>query len=426
MLKKTSLIILSLCLIFTINAQDTLRVMVYNLLYYGVELGSCSFSNNNPNAKDGHLRNILSYDLPDIFVVNEISRNPVYHDRIIDSVFNLITNTSYERAETKNVNTFSSIMNMLYYNTEKLELYSQHIVQSLTRDIDLYTLYYKSPDLENGDTAFINCLAAHLKAGSSPEDQLRRTHQINNVLAWLANNRPPGNYLFMGDFNAKSSNEQAMQNLFFNPNPDFRFYDPVEQLGNWYNNPQFTFYHTQSTHTSGPCHSGGGMDDRFDLIIATQDILQGNKMVSYIEGSYFTMGQDGNRLKKSLIDTPTNTSAPYPVIQSLYHNSDHLPVLLSLAVNQTPASTGRPAQLPGIKINNPVENELRIRFTQTLPGNEALVLSLYNSHGQLLEEKTVHTSATHLSIPMHTFSSGLYVLRLQNSRAGAVYKIIKL
>ena len=425
MYKKTFLLIICFWLTFALHAQDTLRVMVYNLLYYGQFTSFCTQANNNPDTKDAHLRNILGHDLPDIFVVNEMGRDAYYHQRIIDSVLHKISDRVYARAESKNISG-SNIMNMMYYNTEKLALKSQHIMQSLTRDIDLYTLYYKSPDLETGDTAFINCIAAHLKAGSSSSDQQTRLFQINNVMAWLASNRAPGNYLFMGDFNAKSSNEQALQNLLFGSNIDFRFYDPVNKLGDWYNNPQFALYHTQSTHTSGSCHAGGGMDDRFDLILASLDIMQGNQMVSYVDNSYTTMGQDGQRLRKSLIDTPTNTSAPYPVIQSLYHNSDHLPVLLSLAVNQAPASINNPANLKRIKIQNPVNHELRVELPVNPMMNEAYGIGIYTIHGKLVADETLHSENTSITIPVGSLKPGIYLLRIYNSQVSQVYKFIKL
>jgi len=427
MLKKLFLFISVFSLVITLHAQDTLRVMVYNLLYYGEYVFGCNANNNNPNDKDVYLRTILDYDLPDIFVVNEISSQAYFHQRILDSVLHKITDSQYARAGSQQISN-SSIMNMLYYNTEKLALHSQHIVQSITRDINLYSLYYKSPDLVYGDTAFIHCIGAHLKAGSTASDQQRRRDQINNVIAWLQYNRQPGNFLFMGDLNVKTVEELSMQALLYGADISFRFYDPVNQLGAWYNNPNYTMYHTQSTHTSssGSCHSGGGLDDRFDFILASADIMQGSQRVSYIEDSYRTLGQDGQHLNRALIDAPLNTSAPWEVITALYHNSDHLPVLLSLAIDQSPASS-RIAFKPGVEFshNNPVTTELIIHHNN-LPTGSKYSLDIYSLIGghhisinETLGNHPIKTDISHLP-------KGFYLVELKMQQFSTVFKVVKI
>ncbi len=49
---------------------------------------------------------------------------------------------------------------------------------------------------------------------------------------------------------------------------EYRFYDPINRVGDWHNNPSYADIHTQSTHTVyNNCASTGGMDDRFDFIM---------------------------------------------------------------------------------------------------------------------------------------------------------------
>ncbi len=50
-------------------------------------------------------------------------------------------------------------------------------------------------------------------------------------------------------------------------NTNYRFHDPLNQLGEWGSNEDYAALHTQSTHSGSEdaCFSGGGMDDRFDL-----------------------------------------------------------------------------------------------------------------------------------------------------------------
>lgn len=425
MLKKPLLFIIAFSLVISLNAQDTLRVMAYNLLYYGEYVFGCNANNNNPNDKDVYLRTILEYDLPDIFLVNEISSQAYYHQRILDSVLHKIPDLQYARAGSQKISN-SSIMNMLYYNTKKLALRSQHIMQSNTRDINLYSLYYKSPDLEYGDTAFIHCIGAHLKAGSSDEDQQRRRDQVNNVIAWLQNNSQTGNFLFMGDLNVKTVEEPSMQVLLYGADISFRFYDPVNQLGEWNNNGNFAMYHTQSTHTySSGCYSTGGLDDRFDFILTSADLIEGNQKVSYIENSYSTLGQDGLHFNKALIDFPANNSAPFDVLQALYLNSDHLPVLLSLAVDQSPASN-RISFKPGVEFwhNNPVHTELVIHHNN-LPTGSNYSLEIYSfiggRHISISERLGNHPIKADIS----NLPKGFYLVELKMQQFSKVFKVVK-
>lgn len=424
MFKKLIITLFTVFIWFHSVSQDTIRVMVSNLLYYGQHTGFCNEHNNHPDDKDSYLRIILQHDLPDLFVVNEMSRNSYYHQRIIDSVFARISDRVYARALSEYISN-SNIMNMMYYNTSRLVLHSQHIIASIVRDINLYTLYYKSPDLLNGDTAFINCIAVHLKAGSTVSDEQTRRNQINDVTAWLKINSKSGNFLIMGDFNFYTVDELAMQALLFNPDFDFRFYDPVDQLGNWHENPFFASYHTQSTHRNSGCHVGGGLDDRFDFILASIDVLEGNNMVQYVEDSYRTMGQDGLHFNKALTDPPENATVPPDVLMALYNNSDHLPVLLSLAIDQTPVESGIPEVADaGFIFNNPVKDELKIRFRN--PNiNTPYILNIYSLHGKLLISENGVANGQPLSIKVNHLPAGYYLAELYMHPYRKSMKIIK-
>ena len=66
-----------------LNAQDTIKVMQYNLLYYGQTSSYCTTANNNETAKNGYLKTIIKYVKPDIFTVNEIAPNSTKHQSLI-------------------------------------------------------------------------------------------------------------------------------------------------------------------------------------------------------------------------------------------------------------------------------------------------------------------------------------------------------
>jgi hypothetical protein len=283
--------------------------------------------------KDGYLTTIIDYTLPDIFTVNEINETTVTLDRLLNNVMNANGRDYYARANRTNYAN-SDIINAMYYDTRKLALYSQDVVVTPLRDINLYHLYYLSNDLATGgDTAWVTCIVMHLKAGSYQSDEDERAAEVTQLMNYLNALNQPGNYLAMGDFNVYSDDEECFQNLTNHPNANIRFYDPINKLGDWNNNSYYADYHTQSTHsTSNDCAASGGMDDRFDWILASMDIISGGELVQYVSGSYHALAQDGNHFNSSINSSPTNTSVPSNVLTALYNNSDHLPVLVDLAI----------------------------------------------------------------------------------------------
>jgi hypothetical protein len=78
------------------------------------------------------------------------------------------------------------------------------------------------------------------------------------------------------------------------------------------------------------------MDDRFDFILASADIMQGNKGAEYIPESYKALGQDGKHFNRSIDDSPQNNSVPSGVLSALAEMSDHLPVVMKLKINSGP------------------------------------------------------------------------------------------
>jgi endonuclease/exonuclease/phosphatase family metal-dependent hydrolase len=397
-------------------AQDTLRVMHYNLLYYGENTGFCNMNNNNPDQKDAFMRSIVGYLKPDILTVNEISHQTTYHFRMLNQVMNQTGYALYGMSGCPNL-AGSGIVNMMYYNTEKLALHSQQVAQSEVRDIDVYRLYHLNEGLVSGDTIFLHCIVAHLKAGNSSSDALSRRVMTENALEYLEDNGRHGNYLFMGDFNVYKSSEQAFQRMIANSHPVFGFYDPVNAIGDWHENWSYSHVHTQSTHSStGGCFSGGGMDDRFDFILINKTLYQQAEKIYYLEGSYHAPGQDGKRLNGSLLDPP-NISLPAYVLDALYGMSDHLPVVMDLVVDET-LGTGEEDILPGMAVsyNNPAKEVLKLRIDPANPGQAEL--SLLDSTGRsVYRHSTPLLRQNLITIPLGGLPPGMYFLLVQQEKA---------
>ncbi|MGC9373567.1 MAG: T9SS type A sorting domain-containing protein [Bacteroidales bacterium] len=342
-MKKSFFILIMVLFALWANAQDTLKVMHYNLLYYGKNYYECDNYTNNIDEKNESLKEIIQYVQPDIFSVNELDGEgdpPIEDDAtyLLENALNVDGISNYRRTEFPEI----FLANTVFYNYEKLTLkrhYPLSFYYSGTNKIfNVYQFYFNAEDLaQTNDTVFVTCLVAHLKAGSKYDDGEQRDFETRVIMNYLKNSEETGNILLLGDLNLYSPSEKAFQNLINPTYPEYAFNDPANQIGEWHKNEEYKFYHTQSTHTVGGCYSSGGSDDRFDFILASNDIISGAKNLQYIDHSYTTIGQDGSFFGEALNIT-TNASVPVNVAQALYNMSDHLPVYFELKVNQKATS----------------------------------------------------------------------------------------
>lgn len=425
---KRLLFILLCAFYLQTQAQDTLTVMQYNMLNYGNYTSYCTVANNNHEEKDLLLRTILDYVAPDIFTVNEMSQYEFYHERILTEVLNTSGKDYFRKAEISNI-AGSSIINGLYFNSNKLTFHSQYVAQWEVRDINVYKLYYNHPSLAQGDTTFIHCIVAHLKSSQGAANAEKRATMVNNTMNWLKNNMSPGNYLMMGDFNVYNSSELCYQ-LLTNPEPSyqaFAFYDPINQPGNWHDAASFAGIHTQSVSTSGNgCQASGGMDDRFDFILASEKIMQGTANVQYISDTYKALGQDGLHFDRSITDPPQNTTVPAAVLNALGTQSDHLPVVLKLLMRDGPT---------GINHALAYLNNAEIRYS----GNEQYLhinsgkdqriqTSIIDLTGKVISSEIFYLSSGNntLKLPTEHLSIGMYLLRITETNGGNLtLKLVK-
>lgn len=407
-------IILSISILFiclSLSAQDTIQVMQYNLLQYGNYFGDCTTSSNNVNTKNMHLRTIINHVQPDIFTVNELSESTNYHQMILDQVLNIDGVNKYRKAVSFNF-AGSYIVNMLYFNSQKLALYAQDVVHSAIRDIDVYTLYYKAGDLaQTHDTAFVTCFVAHLKAGQDDYNANQRGGMVASAMTYIRTHDLPGNLLFMGDLNIYTSSEQAYTNLTYTYNGIRYFYDPIEREGNWNNNSSYQDVHTQSTHANNvDCFSRGGLDDRFDWIMASEPLLNGSEDILLLKDTYEALGNDGQHFNKSITDAPENTSAPAEVIDALYGMSDHLPVLVKLKINASLGMEEVYSNISALRFANPSRGI--INYSLQLEEVQDTKLEVFDIFGrlQLVEKLQPYTQSIQGQIDLNHMVDGFYLL----------------
>lgn len=419
-----SILILLLFISISVFSQDTIRLMHYNLLMYGDNFAGCDTQNNNVHDKNGYLRTIIDYVQPDIVTVNELYKNSYFHELILDSVFNIEGVDYYKKGNPPNLSNGYTI-NQVYYNSKLFTLLGDDAIETNVRDIDIYRLSYNLANTNN--EADLNCVVAHLKAGNSPEDANQRANETNALMEFLNNSNAIGNYIMSGDFNVYTPSEVAFTNLILHENEDIRFYDPVNRIGEWHNNSNFSDVHTQSTHTSGDCYSGGGMDDRFDFILISDEIRDGTGDTEYLPASYWAVGQDGLHFNKSLTASPQNTSVPSDVLSALYNMSDHLPVIIDLVVDHNLSTEKHPQEMVDISYTNPVSDEINIKVKKS--HSKKLRFEIYSLQGVKLYSssyKNIISNQT-VIIPVNDLETGMYFLNVLDGRTKLVSKkIIKL
>ncbi len=331
--------ILFLFLVSLAHAQtDTLTIVSYNLLNFPEGRDDCGSSNTVvPNRADT-LRKILRYAKPDIFVACEI-QTEAGADSILTRSLNVFGTNSFAAANFHLNSNNSDLHNMLYYNSDKLTLQWQDYIQTSVRDIDHYVLYVNDPNLgQFFDTTFIEVYMCHLKAGSSTANKAERAQQTQLLMDYIATRPTDRNHFVCGDLNVYTSSETCYLQL---TSGAYALQDPINSPGNWNSNASFAPIHTQSTRTSGnfDCGSTGGIDDRFDHILVSSNVMTGSDSLRYLVGSYAALGNDGNHYNNSLISSPVNTMYPDSVVRALYYMSDHMPVTLKTVVTY-PTSNG--------------------------------------------------------------------------------------
>lgn len=326
--------LLALLIGFGISAQSLaqtvpLRVVSYNLLNFPNGRNDCGAGNVNlPNRADS-LRKIMQYLNPDIFVGCEI-QTEAGCDSVLTRALNVFGTTHYQRAAFIPNSDGGDLQNMLFYHSGKLTLKEQRVIPTGIRDINHYILYVNDNTLpQHHDTCFIEVFMCHLKAGSANADQSDRAAQTA-LLRTILDGRPQGRHLFVcGDLNTYRSSEAGYQNLVSGGSNFLK--DPINTPGNWTNNSSFAAIHTQSPRVSGTTDCGvtGGLDDRFDHILVSQNVLSGTNLLQYTTSSYKAIGNDGNHYNQSVL-AGSNSQYPDSVVRALYYSSDHLPVKLDM------------------------------------------------------------------------------------------------
>lgn len=391
-------------------SQENFKLMFYNLLNFPLET-------NVPNRID-YLEQTLNTYKPDIFMVCEL--NNVYggnailqvlQDRISEDYRSAVFTSNTSDDEIGNQN---DLQNLIFYDNSKFILESQHIVQTLYRDFNHYKLKLNSVN-QNSNPVYLNAIVCHLKASSGSNNENLRLQMVQDLTQYLSTFPSDSYVMLAGDFNVYSASEPAFQEL-IDPNNNIVFVDPVDRMGSWHTNVDYVDVFTQSTRTqSGLGGSTGGLDDRFDFILTSTNMLS-NQDLYYVPNSYQAFGNNSNPncFNNEILDTAcAGTSFSLVVREALYYFSDHLPVVMELETNETllsiPTYQTESFQIMG---TNMVDTTLEVQIhNQSLSSNK---LYIFNTLGQVVKSIPLGTS-NRLSIDVSGLKNGIYYIRMSNT-----------
>lgn len=390
--------------------EDTaILLMNYNLLNY---------PGSTADVRDPAFRLVLGEVQPDVLVVQELSSLTGFN-RYLDNVLN------YDSA-TYSGGTFINgpdSDNGIYFKTSKFQFISNTPIATALRDINEFKLRH----LATGDTLIF--YSAHLKASNTSADVALREAEVANLRA-VTNTLAAGKYFMVcGDFNIYGSNEGAYQQLVqANGYPDGKFNDVLSMTGNW-NNSAYALYHTQSPRTTAFGGGAiGGMDDRFDMILFSDALMQGSGTYDLEANSYKAYGNDGLHYNQAL-NTPPYGMYTATITAALHDASDHIPVVVRLKYSQsqsalqtdlTAYTLGAAAPLVSL-YPNPVAQILQLEVTRGKLSGEVM---LFDATGRQVWNGYLNGGVQEqLSVDLSAVPSGFYYLKIEGHRA--TYKVMK-
>ena len=298
------------------------------------------------------------------------------------------------------------------YNTQKLTLSYETFLWTTRRDINVFKFYFKDPDLAtHQDTTYLYVITLHLKSSQGADNEAQRLAMVEILENFLDTIPPDASVIVGGDYNLYTSDEAAYQ-LLLNTSNSIVLADPVNSPGTWHNNNNFRFVHTQSTRTV-PINgdgAGGGMDDRFDFIMVSENLMDQNNSVFVAENTYEPLGNNGNCFNARIIDCQDN-DVPANVINALFQMSDHLPVIMELEIDY-PASSTIFESKKNYSIKIISQNNQQIIFSIEAY-NATSNYKLVDTYGRVIQNGSSNASGS-TTLQLNNLSSGIYFLVFEN------------
>ncbi|MCB0399201.1 MAG: T9SS type A sorting domain-containing protein [Winogradskyella sp.] len=410
MKKKISVFFATVLLVYSnVSAQETFKVMFYNLLNYPLE--------DAVPGREQDLAYILADYQPDLFLVCEL--NNITGANSVLNITRSAINPNFEMAtyvsntSDDNFGDQNDLQNLLYYNSSKFSIQEEIIVPTDLRDFNVYKIRLNTVD-QDTNPVDVYVIVCHLKASSGTLNAQRRFEMVAELDVFLETLPADANVLLGGDLNLYTATEPAFQEL-LDSSDAITFADPPDRIGSWSNNVNYVDVFTQSTRTqTGLGGTTGGFDDRFDFILTSENMLS-SATITYVPNSYKVYGNNG---LTSCYNSAINSSNcgnidsvfSFEIRDALHNFSDHLPVTLSLQADVT------------LSNNDYLETFQKIALERTLINSNLTIyinsfeylnqpLFIYNQLGQLVKIFQTNSNQKQ-TFNTNNLGNGIYFIKL--------------
>ncbi|HQX29265.1 MAG: T9SS type A sorting domain-containing protein [Flavobacteriales bacterium] len=380
------------CLLGLLVFAQPARIMTWNAL---------NFSTASQD-RVVYFQTVVDSLQPDILVVQEVEEEPA-------AAFFQSAVLGGSMAMAPFVDGFGTD-NALYYNATVFEAVANIPIQTDLRDISQFVLVH----LASGDT--LRVFSVHLKSSSGSDNQDMRLNEVN-ALRQVTDQLPADSYFIVcGDFNTYGSNEPAYQRLLSTTGSGY-FIDPIVLSGIW-NNANYAPHHTQSTRsTAFGGGASGAMDDRFDMILFSPNLLATNG-VTYVTNSTWAVGNDGQHYNQSINAMP-NASVSQTMADALYYAADHLPVVASIEFFNRVSVEERVALNTLTVYPNPSHGTITVE----LPADHTSTVTVLDATGRMVySDKGIGS----LALDLNSLTGGVYYLKVTSSSEERVVKLLLL
>ena len=411
------------CCIFMIQTINMNKLLLFSFLFFSqlgnaqLEIDVLSYNVlNYPNGgadRIDTLKKILSYYTPDLMLLQELKSDAGLQS--ITGALSDISPVNYVSGtwvdQQSNPSSSWKLQQNIIYNTQMFSLAEERVVLTNYRDINYFKLYLNDINLgATGDTIFLHVYVTHLKSSQGATNEQIRYDMAQTMRSDIES-LPANSYVLCGgDFNLYTSTELAYQHLIDNTVNNY-LEDPINIPGNWHDSgfPNKEIL-TQSTRLNSLSDgAGGGLDDRFDFVLHSEALGLGNQKLSYVDGSYKALGNNGTCYNQDLLNCTSIGNVPDSIISALYYGSDHLPVVFTLQSDAVLSFTDKEwSDL--IIYPNPTNSELNLKSSS----NELLQFELTDLSGKLIfTGEFLETK----SLKISNLKAGIYLISIFKDNA---------
>jgi len=387
--------------------------MFYNLLEY---------PEAPPANRATILKTILDDYQPDLLMVCEL-QSEEGANTILNTSLQTIDNR-YDKAVfvSNQSNPTTDLQQLVFFNTDKLILESQDLINTGVRDINHYLFKLNTTDKET-NPIYLDVFVTHLKSSQGFANEDKRLDMVLDFTSTLINIPKDHHVIIAGDFNLYTGQEGAYQELLDATNAVV-LNDPIDKDGNWHNNSSYQDIHTQSSRISnddfGDRGAGGGIDDRFDFILISESLQNGTSL-KYTPDTYKSYGNNGNCFDKAVNDVSCAGNFSQTIRDALYNMSDHLPVVMQLETDKTLNTENLTLTKDYLRFvnGNLITNSIILKADASILDQQIVI---YNSMGQQIKSISLNKNIQYVNAT--NFAKGIYYIKLQNTTS--TLKFIKL